>query len=97
MVPRTIVIIAAQLTSLPWRVCRSQIRNALKTKAFEFLQTQGGGKPRARPAERPKHQQQQANMVTKSDVTLNMLNAGVPEHEVDMGAAYYDGPTEEVS
>ena len=79
-------------------LCSSQIRNALKTKAFEGLQTQGGGKPRPRPAERSKQQQQQrANMVVQSDVTLNMLNAGVPEHEADMGAAYYDGPTEEVS
>ncbi|KAF0292419.1 Chromatin complexes subunit BAP18 [Amphibalanus amphitrite] len=88
----------------------SQIRNALRTKAFEGVQ--GGGKPRPRPAERSKQQSQpapqpapqppqqpdqQAGMVAQSDVTLNMLNAGVPEHEGDMSGAYYVGPTEEVS
>ncbi|XP_037089329.1 chromatin complexes subunit BAP18-like [Pollicipes pollicipes] len=72
----------------------SQIRNALKTKAFGGAQAHGGAAARPRPAPSAK---QQASLAVKSDVTLNMLNVGGADHDAGMSQDYFDGPTEEVA
>ncbi|XP_037076014.1 chromatin complexes subunit BAP18-like [Pollicipes pollicipes] len=62
----------------------SQIRNALKKKAFDEAGMQAQASAGA------------AKLSAKSDVTLNMLNAAESEVDVEeMG--HFDGPSEEVS
>lgn len=68
----------------------NQIRNALKKKAFDEAGLQAAQTAAVGGAK------EGAKMAAQSDVTLNMLNAG--ESEVDVEEMdHYEGPTEEVS
>ena len=71
---------------------RNQIRNALKKKAFD----EAGLQAAQQQASAAGGAKDQGKLAAQSDVTLNMLNAG--ESEVDVEEMdHYDGPTEEVS
>lgn len=75
---------------------RTQIRTALKKKAFE-----DAGLPVRQIATQPAQSQSQQAPIIKSEVTLNMLNAA--ESEVDVESLHedvkleFDGGNEEVS
>ncbi|XP_043202022.1 chromatin complexes subunit BAP18-like isoform X2 [Amphibalanus amphitrite] len=70
----------------------NQIRNALKKKAFD----EAGLQAQQQQQQQQAAAKEQAKLAAQSDVTLNMLNAG--ESEVDVEEMdHYDGPTEEVS